>query len=95
MDTTPEESVGGLAATQAYEEAGIGRRPLLRRVARCVGAFRSWVASIRVVRSGEGIKLIETNATRLGGRIPVNTSGGLLPQGTSCGCDRSARKSSN
>ena len=30
---------------------------------------------------GEGIRLIETNATRLGGRIPVNTSGGLLRKG--------------
>ena len=28
-----------------------------------------------------GIALIETNATRLGGRIPVNTSGGLLRKG--------------
>ena len=30
---------------------------------------------------GEGGPLVESGATRLGGRIPVNTSGGLLRKG--------------
>jgi acetyl-CoA acetyltransferase len=30
---------------------------------------------------GEGGRLVESGATRLGGRIPVNTSGGLLRKG--------------
>jgi acetyl-CoA acetyltransferase len=31
--------------------------------------------------AGDGGKLVESGATRLGGRIPVNTSGGLLRKG--------------
>lgn len=30
---------------------------------------------------GEGHKLLASGATRLGGRVPVNTSGGLLSKG--------------
>jgi acetyl-CoA acetyltransferase len=82
-DTGPEESVGGFAATQAYEEAGIGPAELS-----CIelhdASAPSEIAAyeyLRLCGPGEGIKLIETNATRLGGRIPVNTSGGLLRKG--------------
>ncbi len=82
-DTGPDESVGGLAATQAYEAAGIGPDDLS-----CVELHDASAPSeiagyeyLRLCGPGEGIRLIETNATRLGGRIPVNTSGGLLRKG--------------
>ena len=37
--------------------------------------------SIGICGKGEGGKLISDGATKLGGRIPVNTSGGLLRKG--------------
>ena len=37
--------------------------------------------SIGLCAKGEGGPLIDSGATRLGGRIPVNTSGGLLRKG--------------
>jgi acetyl-CoA acetyltransferase len=37
--------------------------------------------SLGLCAKGEGGKLVESGATRLGGRIPVNTSGGLLRKG--------------
>jgi acetyl-CoA acetyltransferase len=82
-ETGPDESVGGLAASQAYEEAGIGPDDLS-----CVELHDASAPSeiagyeyLRLCGPGEGIRLIETSATRLGGRIPVNTSGGLLRKG--------------
>jgi acetyl-CoA acetyltransferase len=37
--------------------------------------------SLGLCAPGEGGKLIDADETRLGGRIPVNTSGGLLRKG--------------
>jgi acetyl-CoA acetyltransferase len=37
--------------------------------------------SLGLCAKGEGGALIDSGATRLGGRIPVNTSGGLLRKG--------------
>ena len=37
--------------------------------------------SLGLCAKGEGGQLIDSGATRLGGRIPVNTSGGLLRKG--------------
>ena len=37
--------------------------------------------SLGLCPKGDGGKLIETGETRLGGRLPVNTSGGLLRKG--------------
>jgi len=36
---------------------------------------------LRICPPGESVKLLEDGATKLGGRIPVNTSGGLLRKG--------------
>ena len=83
-DTGPDESVGGVARHA---------RPMRRRAsARTTSPASSCTMPPHLPRSlatsiwplcgpGEGIRLIETNATRLGGRIPVNTSGGLLRKG--------------
>lgn len=82
-DTGPGESVGALAAGQAYEAAGIGPGDLSCVELHDASAPSEIVAYeyLRLCGPGEGIKLVETNATRLGGRIPVNTSGGLLRKG--------------
>lgn len=81
--SSPEESVGALAAQQVYEAAGIGPQDLS-----CVelhdASAPSEVAAyeyLGLCPPGEGARLIETRATYLGGRIPVNVSGGLLRKG--------------
>lgn len=82
-DTGPDESVGALAARQAYEEAGIGPGELSCVELHDASAPSELVAYeyLGLCGPGESVGLIETNATRLGGRIPVNTSGGLLRKG--------------
>jgi acetyl-CoA acetyltransferase len=79
----PGESVGALAAQQAYEAAGVGPQDLSCVELHDASAPSEIVAYeyLGLCPPGEGIRLVETNATRLGGRIPVNTSGGLLRKG--------------
>jgi acetyl-CoA acetyltransferase len=81
--TQPGESVGALAAQQAYAAAGVGPGDLSCVELHDASAPSELVAYeyLGLCRPGESIALIETNATRLGGRIPVNTSGGLLRKG--------------
>jgi len=81
--TEPGESVGALAAGQVYEAAGIGPQELS-----CVelhdASAPSEIAAyeyLGLCAAGEGAQLIESRATYLGGRIPVNVSGGLLRKG--------------
>jgi acetyl-CoA acetyltransferase len=70
-------------AREAYEEAGIGPEDL--DVVECHDATApaEVVAyeSLGLCAKGEGGKLIESGDTHLGGRLPVNTSGGLLRKG--------------
>jgi acetyl-CoA acetyltransferase len=82
-DTGPGESVGALAAAQAYEAAGMGPDDLSCVELHDASAPSELVAYeyLGLCAPGESVKLIETGATRLGGRIPVNTSGGLLRKG--------------
>jgi acetyl-CoA acetyltransferase len=82
-DTGPGESVGALAANQVYEETGIGPGDLSCVELHDASAPSEIVAYeyLGLCGPGEGTRLIETHVTRLGGRIPVNTSGGLLRKG--------------
>jgi acetyl-CoA acetyltransferase len=72
-----------VCAREAYEEAGVGPGEL--DVVECHDASApaeiSAYESLALCPPGEGGKLIDEGATRLGGRIPVNTSGGLLRKG--------------
>jgi len=72
-----------LCAGEAYEQAGIGPRDL--DVIECHDASAPAelmeYESLGLCAKGEGGALVDTGATRLGGRIPVNTSGGLLRKG--------------
>ena len=77
------ESVGAFAAGQAYEEAGVGPEDLS-----CVELHDASAPSeilayeyLDLCKPGEGARLLESGATRLGGRLPVNVSGGLLRKG--------------
>ncbi|HZP41178.1 MAG TPA: thiolase family protein [Candidatus Binatia bacterium] len=72
-----------VCAEEAYREAGVGPEDL--DVVEChdASAPAELIAyeSLGLCAKGEGARLVDEGATRLGGRIPVNTSGGLLRKG--------------
>jgi len=77
------ESVGAYAAQQAFEAAGLGPRDLSCVELHDASAPSEIVAYeyLGLCEPGGGAALLESGATRLGGRVPVNTSGGLLRKG--------------
>ncbi|MFC8955585.1 lipid-transfer protein [Streptomyces sp. NPDC057101] len=70
-------------ARAAYEEAGIGPEDLsVAEVYDLSTALElEWYEDIGLCPVGEGVKLLREGATALGGRLPVNTSGGLASFG--------------
>jgi acetyl-CoA acetyltransferase len=68
---------------QAYEEAGIGPKDL--DVVECHDAFTIseilHCEALGLCDTGEGGRFVEEGHTSLGGRVPVNPSGGLLSRG--------------
>ncbi|MEW1803541.1 lipid-transfer protein [Streptomyces virginiae] len=70
-------------ARAAYEEAGLGPEDLsLAEVYDLSTALElEWYEDIGLCAEGEGAKLLREGATALGGRTPVNTSGGLASFG--------------
>jgi acetyl-CoA acetyltransferase len=66
-------------AAAAYEEAGLGPEDLsLAEVYDLSTALElDWYEDIGLCRPGEAEKLLHEGATTIGGRIPVNPSGGL------------------
>jgi acetyl-CoA acetyltransferase len=72
-----------LTSRDAFEQSGIGPNEL--HVIECHDASAPAEVlayeSLGLCARGDGGKLIDTGATQLGGRIPVNTSGGLLRKG--------------
>ncbi|WP_030774657.1 lipid-transfer protein [Streptomyces sp. NRRL F-2664] len=70
-------------ARAAYEEAGLGPEDLsLAEVYDLSTALElEWYEDIGLCAEGEGAKLVREGATALGGRIPVNPSGGLASFG--------------
>lgn len=79
--TVPEITVRG--ARHAYEESGIGPEDIdVAEVhdAFTIGEFLYYEA-LGFCRPGEAIRLLEDGETSIGGRIPVNPSGGLLSKG--------------
>ncbi|MER7734533.1 lipid-transfer protein [Streptomyces erythrochromogenes] len=85
--TTAADPVAGSfrssIARAAYEEAGLGPQDLsLAEVYDLSTALElEWYEDIGLCAEGEGAKLLREGATALGGRIPVNTSGGLASFG--------------
>lgn len=75
--------VGERVAQRAYEMAGVGPADL------DVVELHDATASAEIMRYetlglasyGEGARLVRSGATEIGGRIPVNPSGGLLARG--------------
>jgi acetyl-CoA acetyltransferase len=78
-----DEGTGELCAREAYEEAGVGPEDLSVVELHDASAPAEIMAYeyLSLCPKGGGGKLIDEGATRLGGRLPVNTSGGLLRKG--------------
>ena len=72
-----------LCASEAYEQAALGPQDLDVIECHDASAPAELLAyeSLGLCAKGEGGTLIDAGATRLGGRVPVNTSGGLLRKG--------------
>jgi acetyl-CoA acetyltransferase len=81
--TEAEPDTVELCARDAYEEAGVGPDDLdviELHDASAMGEIMAY-EQLGLCPKGEGGPLAESGATTLGGRIPVNTSGGLLRKG--------------
>jgi acetyl-CoA acetyltransferase len=79
----PTAGSTGRAAALAYEAAGIGPDELDCAELHDATAPAELMAyeQVAFASPGEGPELIQSGQTKLGGRLPVNTSGGLLAKG--------------
>jgi acetyl-CoA acetyltransferase len=84
-DTLPTPTT--LAATAAYEEAGLGPRDIDVVECQDTDAARELLAweELRLCARGEQAALLVDGSAALGGRRPVNVSGGLLSKGEPLG----------
>jgi len=82
-----------LAAKAAYEMAGVTPQDI--QVAELHDCFTfvelMSYEDLGFCKPGEGGKLVESGETRLGGRLPVNTSGGLKAKGHPVGATGTAQ----
>jgi acetyl-CoA C-acetyltransferase len=86
-------NVTKLAAKRAYEMAGVRPKEIdVSEVHDCftIAEIMAYEA-LDFCKPGEGGKLIDEGVTRLGGRIPVNTSGGLKAKGHPVGATGTAQ----
>jgi acetyl-CoA acetyltransferase len=86
------ENPAGRAALAAYAQAAIGPLDVdVAEVHDACSAAELWMyEALGFCAEGDGPKLLSEGATELGGRMPVNPSGGLLSRGhplgaTGCG----------
>jgi acetyl-CoA acetyltransferase len=86
-------SVGEYAAHKAYEAAGIGPGDISLAELHDASAPSEVIAYdyLGICEKGQGGRLIDDGSTRLGGRIPVNVSGGLLRKGHPIGATGAAQ----
>jgi acetyl-CoA acetyltransferase len=76
-----------LAARAAFEQAGVGPSDLDVVECQDTDAARELLSyeELGLCPTGDAAKLLEEGATRMGGRLPVNPSGGLLSKGEPLG----------
>jgi acetyl-CoA acetyltransferase len=79
----PEKSVGRLAARQAYESAGLGPEDMDVAEVHDASAMGEIIQAenLGLVAPGEGGRAAECGEFTIGGRIPINPSGGLESKG--------------
>jgi acetyl-CoA acetyltransferase len=75
--------LGRVAADKAYAQAGIGPDDIDVAEVHDASAFAEVLQTenLGLCAPGEGGSMAERGETRLGGRIPINTSGGLVSKG--------------
>jgi acetyl-CoA acetyltransferase len=82
-DDILDAEITARAARQAYEQAGIA--PSDVDVVELHDAFTIaellYYEALQLAPRGEAVSLLKSGATALGGRVPVNPSGGLLAKG--------------
>jgi acetyl-CoA acetyltransferase len=78
-----DDGLTELCSKTAYEEAGVGPSDLSAVELHDASAPAEVIATegLGLCKKGEGGVLAESGTTKLGGKIPVNTSGGLLRKG--------------
>lgn len=78
----PDDAVAR-AAAKAYESGGIGPEDLdlIELHDAAIPAEFIVLEELGVAAAGDALRLLRDGATRLGGRLPVNPSGGLLSRG--------------
>ena len=78
-----EPSLSKVAADKAYEKAGIGPEDIDVAEVHDASSFCEIYQAemLGFCPMGEGGKFIESGETALGGKIPINTSGGLVSKG--------------
>ena len=78
-----EDGLAELCSSTAYEEAGVGPQEIdvIELHDASAPAELMTYEYLGLCSKGEGSRLLDEGATRLGGRQPVNTSGGLLRKG--------------
>ncbi len=79
----PEKNIGRLAALQAYEQAGLGPEDMHVAEVHDASAMGEIIQAENLMLAplGEGGPAAERGDFTLGGRIPINTSGGLESKG--------------
>lgn len=79
----PDLNIGRLAASQAYEIAGLGPEDMDVAEVHDASAMGEIIQAenLGLARLGEGGPCAERGEFTLGGRIPINTSGGLESKG--------------
>lgn len=82
-DDILDAEITARAARMAYEQAGVG--PSDVGVVELHDAFTIaellYYEALGLAGRGEAVSLLHSGATRIGGRVPVNPSGGLLAKG--------------
>lgn len=78
-----EENVSSLCIDEAYYEAGVGPEDLdvLEVHDSSAPCELLYYENLHLCPPGDSVKMIADYETKLGGRLPVNTSGGLLRKG--------------
>lgn len=78
-----DEDPAAIGARQAYEQAGLGPRDVDVVEVHDAAAPAELIMyeELGLCGQGEGPKLLASGETRVGGRVPVNPSGGLISKG--------------
>ncbi|MGE0734294.1 MAG: thiolase family protein [Alphaproteobacteria bacterium] len=77
------QHIGRRAALAAYEMAGVGPKDIDVAEVHDASAYAEiqQIENLGFCKMGEGGPFTDSGATRLGGSIPINTSGGLVSKG--------------